>query len=364
MTETPTKPNTAQRRRSPVGVILKFIIPLVISVGLCWALFRNDNLADMVEIIRANCDFRWIGLMLFMSFMSCVFRALRWGIQLEGVGVKASFRSLLYSIFGTYAVNLVFPRLGEVWRSGFIAHREDAPFGTVVGTMLADRFADLLTGILFTFATLLIGHEAIEAFIKRYPDSYRQMAHIATSPWTWLVVVALVMAAVWFFKRRSSNGLVNKIKEFCRQLWSGFAAILKIKRKGLWLLWTALLWGCYFGQMVVAFQALPFTREIYASDGLTVVLVCFTLGTIAMGIPSNGGIGPYQIAVIFGLMLYCPVGLDEAAKKAFELDSKAFANLILTVNTCLTIVLGLWTFAAIALRAGSAKNVNGRAVNR
>lgn len=337
------------KRRRIVGVILKFIIPVVISIGLCWALFRNDNLADMIEIIQNHCDFKWIGFMLLVSFMSNVFRALRWGIQLEGVGIKASFTELVYSIFGTYAVNLVFPRLGEVWRSGFIAHRENAPFGTVVGTMLADRFADLITGMLFTLVTLILGHDAIQSFVMRYPDSYRRMATLATSPLTWITVAAVILLALWFFKRRSSNGMINKVKEFCHELWSGFAAILTIKRKGMWMLWTTLLWGCYFGQMVLAFQAFPFTREIFDNHGLIAVLVCFTLGTIAMGIPSNGGIGPYQIAIIFGLSLYAPAGLDEAAKKAFELDSKTFANLILTMSTCLTIILGLWTFVAIAL---------------
>ena len=42
-----------------------------------------------------------------------------------------------YSIFGTYAVNLVFPRLGEVWRTGYIAQRQKAPFTTVFGSMVA-----------------------------------------------------------------------------------------------------------------------------------------------------------------------------------------------------------------------------------
>jgi len=341
--------STRSGRRRLIGVILKYAIPVVISVGLCWLLFHEDNLADMLVVIRTKCQFQWIGLMLVVSFMSYVFRALRWGIQLEGVGVKAPFTERVYSIFGTYAVNLVFPRLGEVWRSGFIAHRESAPFGTVFGTMIADRFADLVTGMIFTLLTLLVGRHAIGAFVERYPDSYRNMAYVVTSPWTILAVAVAVLLALWLFKSRSSNGMMNKIRRFCQELWLGFAAILKIRRKKMWLVWTLLLWGCYFGQMVLAFQAFPFTRDIYAEYGLVSVLVCFTLGTIAMGIPSNGGIGPYQIALIFGLSLYCPSGLDEVARKAFELDSKAFANLILTMSTCLTILLGLWAFVAIAL---------------
>ncbi|MCM1449344.1 MAG: flippase-like domain-containing protein [Clostridiales bacterium] len=333
-----------------LGDILKFIIPLIISVGLCWILFRNDSLADMVEVVRSKCDFTWIGLMLLVSFFSFIFRALRWGLQLEGVGIKASKGDLVLSIFGTYAVNLVFPRLGEVWRSGYIAHREDAPFGTVMGTMIADRFADLLTAVLFLVVTLIVGHQAILAFVHQYPEGYRHLELIVTSPWTWVAVVMLVAVAVWFFTMKSQNRFVNMVRNFCAQMWNGFAAILTMKHKGQWLLWTLLLWSCYLGQMVLAFHAFPFTRSIFEADGFTPVLVCFTLGTIAMGIPSNGGIGPYQIALIFGLCLYEPASLDSAASKIFDLDSKAFANTVLGMSTCLTIFLGLVTFITIAMR--------------
>ena len=327
--------------RHIVSIVLKFIVPVVISVGLCWALFHNIKLSDMVDVVRNNCDFKWIVFMLLASFMSYIFRAMRWGLQLEGVGVKASFKELVYSIFGTYAVNLVFPRLGEVWRSGFIAHRERAPFGTVMGTMLADRFADLLTGLLFTLATLVLCHEPIMRFFRKYPDGYQKMEHTLLSPWTWLIVGVTVIACIVFFRWRSNNRLVIRIKSFCHELWSGFAAILKIPRKGMWLLWTVLLWGCSFGQMMLAFQAFPFTREIFAQYGTLAVLLCFTLGTIAMGLPTVNGFGPYQIAVMFGLSIYDP--------QLSTASSGAFANLVLIMSTCLTIAVGLWTFAAIAI---------------
>lgn len=333
-----------------LGEILKFIIPLIISVGLCWILFRNDSMPEMIQVVLTKCDFTWIGLMLLVDIFSFIFRALRWGIQLRGVGIKASRLDLVLSIFGTYAVNLVFPRLGEVWRSGYIAHRQDAPFGTVMGTMIADRFADFLTAIIFLLLTLTVGHQAIKAFLHQYPDGYRNLQHLITSPWTWLAIVVLIVGAVIFFRMKSQNRLVNMVRDFCSQMWSGFAAILTMEHKGWWMLWTLLLWSCYLGQMFLAFQAFPFTRTIFETDGFTPVLVCFTLGTIAMGIPSNGGIGPYQIALIFGLCLYQPSGIDLAAQRAFDLDSKAFANTVLGMSTCLTILLGLGTFITIALR--------------
>lgn len=342
----PTRNTTS----GPLGILFKFVVPAIISVGLCWVVFRNDSLAAMMEVINTKCDFTWIALMLLVSALSNVFRALRWGIQLDAVGIPCRFTDLLYSIFGTYAVNLVFPRLGEVWRTGFIAERRDANFGTVFGTMIADRFADLIVGITLTLVTLIVGHTAITSFVGHYPDGYRRMLDLITSPWLWsAIVLSVIIGAI--ILRHSHNRLAERARQFALELWKGFSSIITIRHKGLWMLWTVMLWGCYLFQMYLAFLAFPFTRDIIAAHGFTPILVCFTLGTIAMGIPSNGGIGPYQIAIIFGLMLYCPDAAGSTAAKAFELDSKAFANLILTSNTLLTIALGLWTFAAIALRS-------------
>ncbi len=109
--------------------------------------------------------------------------------------------------------------------------------------------------------------------------------------------------------------------------------------KGRWLLLTAGLWGCYFVQLYVAFYAFPFTREVLAQHGILAALVAFVLSSISMGVPSNGGIGPWQWAIIFALGIY---GLGQA-------QAAAFANLVLGTQTMLLILLGLFTFGCIAL---------------
>ena len=57
-----------------------------------------------------------------------------------------------------------------------------------------------------------------------------------------------------------------------------------------------------------------------------------------MGVPSNGGIGPWQWSVIFALGLY---GLAQG-------PATAFANLVMGCQTLLLILLGLFTFVCIA----------------
>lgn len=332
-----------------VGNILKFAIPFVVSVGLCYVLFRKIDFGAMMEIIRRDCDFRWIALSLVVGLFTFVFRAMRWGIQLRAAGVNPPLSALILSIFGTYAVNIVFPRLGEVWRSGYIANRQDAPFATVFGSMLADRLADMLTVVLITLFTFVVARGALTEFVASYPDTYNAILNLVTSPWVWAAIVVVAGAAVILLCRPSKNGMILRVKRIVRELWDGFAAIARMKGKGRWLLLTVLLWGSYYVELAIAFQAFPFTREIFSHYGLSAVLVCFVLTSISMGIPSNGGIGPYQIAMIFGLSLYAPAGLDGAASEQFLTSSTAFGNIVLGTQTLLMIVLGLFTFASIAI---------------
>ncbi|MDE6134519.1 MAG: flippase-like domain-containing protein [Muribaculaceae bacterium] len=327
------------KKTSLAGKILRYVVPLVISVGLCYVLFTGIDFQAMMDIIRNQCNFWWIALAMVIAVLSHVFRAFRWGIQLEALGIHAPVKALVYSIFGTYAVNLVFPRLGEVWRTGYVAQRQDAPFSTVFGSMVADRLADTVTVLLLTFVTFLLARPTIVSFLNENGDSYAAIARVLESPWLWAAAVAAV-ALLWLLLAvKTSNKAIRKFQEFMKGLWEGFAVIVRMPGKGRWLLLTVGVWGCYFLQMYAAFYAFPFTADVVEHYGALAALVTFVLSSIAMGVPSNGGIGPWQWAVMFALGIY---GIGRT-------ESSAFANLVLGCNTLLIIILGIFTFVAIAL---------------
>ena len=327
-----------------LGKTLQVVVPLVVSVGLCLAMFRDIDFAEMMQVVRTDCDFRWIGLMLVISIIPMVLRALRWGIQLRALGIKAPTFALVLSIFGTYAVNIVFPRLGEVWRTGYRAYRQKAPFSAVFGSMIGDRFADLLTVGLLTLLTFVVARGPIVDFVRTYPAAYEAMAAMLLSPWFWCGV-ALLIGAMWWLLARSHNAIALKIRKFLLGLWDGFAVLARMKHKGLWLLLTAGIWGCYFLQLLIAFRAFSLTAEMLNANGIVLPLVCFILTSISMGIPSNGGIGPYQTTMIFGLSLFAPATVSHTE---FLTIGAAFGNTIIASQTMLLIVLGLFTFGCIA----------------
>jgi len=320
--------------------ILQYGVPLIISIGLCYLLFTGIDFNEMIETIRNECSFEWIGLALFISLFSHVFRAMRWRIQLQALNINAPLFPLVLSIFGTYAVNLVFPRLGEVWRTSYIAQRQNAPFTSVFGSMVADRLADTVTVLILTLSTFLLASGAITQYLSQNTESYDKIIGLLTSPWLWAIVIASIVITWWIFTKKRDNKIIGKIIDFIKGLWVGFAAIAKMKGKGKWLLLTFAIWGCYFIQLFVAFFAFKETAAVVENHGIIAVLVCFVFSSIAMGVPSNGGIGPWQWAVIFGLSIY---GLPTDG------ISLAFANLVLGSQTLLLIILGIFTFIAVAL---------------
>lgn len=331
----------AEKKKTTVfGALMKYGLPLVVTVGLCWLMFRNIDFGEMMSIIRSQCDFRWIALALGLSVISHIIRAFRWNIQLKALGIYAPKHVLIYSIFGTYAVNLVFPRLGEVWRTGYVAQRQQAPFSTVFGSMVGDRLADTVTVALLLLLTFCLASNQLISYLSQNGDLYEKCISAVSSPWLWIGIAACACAAWWFLSRKvSKDSLIGRLQGFVKGLWQGFSVLATMKGKGLWLLLTVCLWGCYFLQFYVAMYAFPFTANALSSYGIICPLVAWVFSSIAMGVPSNGGIGPWQWAVIFGFGLY---GIDQT-------DSAAFANLVLGTQTLLLIILGIITFIGIML---------------
>lgn len=332
---------TASKR---VGILLKYVVPLVISIGLCWLLLRDMDLREMWHTVRTQCDFRWMWGNLALALCAQVARAARWQIQLRALGIKAGLWELSLSIFGTYSVNLVLPRLGEVWRCGFVARREKAPFTQVFGSMVADRLADTVCVGLLTLLTFTFAGSHLSSYLGQDPGKLESLTALVTSPVLWGVIAACTVAAVALFMRFPRHWLVVKIKNIWRGLWKGFAVLATMPGKGRWLLLTAAIWGSYIASMWFAFQSFPLTADVLGLYGLRALMVCFVLSSISMAVPSNGGIGPYQWALIFGLSFYSAgiPGLDYQY-------CAAFANMLMGTQTLFLIILGLFTFGWIAL---------------
>ncbi len=316
--------------------ILTYLIPLIIGIGLFYFLWANVDSKQLIDCMRYDVNYWWFVLIAFISIWSHVFRALRWRLQLRAIGVNAPLHALICSIFGTYAVNLIFPRLGEVWRCGYIAERQKASFTQVVGSMVADRVTDTLTVLVLTIFTFFIAQDAFYSFLNTYPQFKEKLWHTLTSPVTWVTLGVFGILIIWLFRSHSQNKFISKIHTMVVNLWQGFYAITKMKGKWSFMLYTILIWGCYFVQLYLAKFAFTFTHDLT----VVAILVLFVLSSFGMGIPTNGGLGSYHVAIIFGLSLY---GIGTFDTLNFDPQASAFAMLEWGLQTVMLIILGIYT---------------------
>lgn len=341
------------KRTSWLGYALKYVVPLVITVGLCWLLLHDVNVKEMMHIISTECNFWWIVAALAVSILSHVVRAARWQLQLNALDVRPGLWTLILSIFGTYAVNLVFPRLGELWRCTYVAQRQKAHFSSVFGSMLADRLADTLTVATLSLLTLILAYPQMTAYLKRPENTglYNSLMGTLQSPWLWMSLAAIIALLWWVLARKvpetaGKSRIINRINDYNRRLqvfagnlWEGFAVVGKMRGKGRFLLYTVGIWGCFFLEMFSSFFAFPFTEGVFVQYGIVAVLFTFVISSISMGVPANGGIGPYQWACMLALACY---GVPDNL-------GLVFGNLVLGMTTMMLILLGIFTFFCIML---------------
>lgn len=328
--------------RRIMGYLIKYALPLALTILLVWYMFRKIDMAEMMSILRHGVDYWWILLAMGISVLSHVARAARWRIQLDALDVKPPFMALCCSIFGTYALNLVFPRLGEVWRCAYISRRQNAPFTTVVGSMVADRLSDTIMVLCITVFTFIVAREGMTSFLTKYPVG-EDLVKAASSPMLWIAGV-LAITAVWLVMRFfGENKIIKKVKDMLLTLWQGFAAVAHMKGKWKFLALTFSIWGCYFFQLYVAFYAFSFTDDLCHTPGLAwgllPCLVAFVLSSIGMAVPSNGGLGPWNVAVMFGLAIY---GISDT-------QGTAFSILVWSAQTIMLVLLGIYTMIYISL---------------
>lgn len=328
--------------KKTISYLVKYGIPLVIGVGLMYFLYKNVDIDKMMATLKTDVNYWWFIPVAVVSILSHVFRAMRWRLQLRAIDVKPSFSAVLNSIFGTYAVNLAFPRLGEVWRCGYIANRQKASVTQVMGSMVADRLTDTLTVLLLTLVTFMLAQSDFSKFFDAYPQMKENFLKVASDGRIWMGTAIAIIAIGWLLVMKTENKIIKKIQLMARNLWEGFAAITRMEGKWWFLLLTILIWGCYFLQLYLACKAFTFT------SGLSVlaVLVMFVFSSIGMGVPTNGGLGAWHLGIIFGLSLY---GVGVFSINNPDPNASAFAMLVWGFQTLLLIVLGIYAFASMAI---------------
>lgn len=314
--------------KKTLSTILQLIIFLGLGIGLIMWRYNAMNETEKNAMFEAFKHVRWIyGLPIFViGFCSHFFRALRWKLLLQPLKIYPSTANTTFSVLIGYLANTLVPRLGEVAKCTVLAKYEDVPADKLVGTIIAERAFDTICLLIIVLITLGVQYDII------YPlahDLYIKIFTDTSGNFIWLrilialgIAVAGILALVLLYRKIKNS----KVGHIIKGLGEGLKAILLLKKKGMFLLYTILIWTGYTGAVVVGFYALPETEHIVPLAGLAVI----SFGSIGM-IATPGGIGAYPVIVAQVLILY---GLSEGIGLAYGWVSWA-------AQTAIILILGL-----------------------
>lgn len=317
-----------------VKKVLSATIPVAVSVVLVIWLFNKVNFRTVWHIVKYSCNYWWLLLMCGVLMTSRSVRGIRWGIQLRAAGVRKmpAFAEMV-SIWGAYALNLILTGVGEAWRCVYVSRRQKAPLSTVIGTDLGDRISDAMMIAVLITATFFLARPALDRFMVKYSFA-SHVLHILYSPWLWVGVVVLIGALILLLRSKSQNKILVKIRNQAKSLWSGFVILFKMKHQVAFWSYTLVIWIAYFLMTYLCFFAFPFTRGLITPElayGLLPGLVVFIFGSISIAIPATGGLGPWNIAVVFALSLY---DIDHS-------DAVTYSMVVWAFQTVTQILMGL-----------------------
>lgn len=326
---------TQAKKTSFLKNTLSIIIPLTLGILILWFLYRDTDFDTMLAIIK-DANYSILAFSLLFGLLGNTIRAFRWNILITPLGYKPKTSNLAFAIYGSYAVNFALPRAGEIWRCGVVAKDEKIPFVKLLGTIVVDRVLDTLTVLFISLIAFFLNMEFFISYIKQNEALFEKISNLLTSPLPYVAIVLFVALIVFIFKFFKNNSFIIKIKKFFLDIARDMKMIISMKQKGQLLLYTFGIWGSYFLYFYITFFAFDFTSDLGFASGLFV----FAISSISMAVPSNGGLGPWQASVFFGLVAFM-VTPEEA---------RAFATAVFTTQSVWIILCGLVGIFVLAIK--------------
>ncbi len=325
----------SKKEKISIKKILQIIIPLLIGVAILWLLYRNTNFEEMWETIK-DANFPILLFSLLFGLLGNVIRGFRWKLLIEPLGYNPKNSNLAYSVMGNYAVNFILPRAGELWRCGIIAKEEKIPFSRLFGTMILDRICDTITVALIVLLACVFN---VNFFLSYLQDNEALLQSIKDFFTAWQLYLTIILIILFFysiFKIFRNTKPIIKTKEFFKNTGSDLKKIWKMNKKKRFILYTVGIWGSYFLYFYITFFAFNFTKDL----GITAGLIAFAISSISMGLPTNGGIGAWHLAVTASLVLY---GVAKSSAEAFAFGVFALQSLFIILS-------GVYGMVALAIQ--------------
>ena len=316
--------------------ILNITGSLLLGGAILYWMYRGFDFGRMREVLLHEMSWTWMLLSFPFGVLAQAFRGWRWRQTLEPLDESSRTSVRVHSIFLSYAVSLLIPRVGEFARCGVLRQKDDVSFPKALGTVVTERAIDSLLVLLIAGLTFVTQFRVFMTFFEETGTSLDSILHrFTTAGW---VVTAICLLAIgvlgWYLLRRLA--IYNKVKDVFLGIWQGVMSLKNVKNIPLFVFYTLAIWGSYFLHYYLTF----FCFDATANLGMACALVTFIVGSIAVIVPTPNGAGPWHFAVKTMLILY---GVQET-------DALYFVLIVHSVQTLLVVLLGIYAWIALSFQ--------------
>lgn len=324
--------------------IIKYVLLLAVSVLLMRYALQGQDLSRVGQYVR-EANYSWLLVTMVLSALGYFSRAYRWKMQIDPTGHKPRYWDVYHAMMVGYLANMVLPRMGEVIRCSVLRRTSGVPVQVALGTVVTERVIDVLVLLGLLGATLLLDFNTFWTFVtdNLLAGRYDALARNRTPLLLALGIAVLLLLTLAYavfrnLERLRQNALFNKAVVFVKGLLAGVFSVLKMERKGTFLLHTLFTWLVYYLMDYLAFSAFPATYDLGMRAGLAVL----TFGAFGMAAPVAGGVGPFHIMVQSILLVY---GVSKEA-------GIAYALVVHGSQTLLVVLMGGVSFLLSMMKSG------------
>ena len=314
--------------------IVKVALSLFLGGAILYWMYRGFDFQQVKHVLLDEMDWTWMLLSFPFGILAQMFRGWRWRQTLEPIGEHPRNSVSINSIFLSYAVSLVIPRVGEFARCGVLNRWDKVSFPKALGTVVTERAIDSLLVLLITGLVFIGQIPVFLTFFNRTGTSMESILNQFTATGYLVTIICGIAVLILLHYLLQRLSFYDKVKATLSGIWQGVMSLKNVRNVPLFIFFTLAIWTSYFLHYYLTFFCFDATSNL----GLTCALVTFIVGSIAVIVPTPNGAGPWHFAVKTMLILY---GVNAP-------DALYFVLIVHTVQTLLVVLLGVYAWIALA----------------
>ncbi len=312
--------------------LLKLGILFGITGIIFWYLFKDIPWSEFVATLQ-EFDYKWVLFSMGLGFLSHLIRAYRWKLLLDTSGQNVWLWNSFFALMTGYLANSIVPRLGEVTRCGVVNRKESVNIPFAFGTVITERFIDLIMLIIVSVFTIAVQFNLLESYWQQFLT--KSETSITTYWWVLALLMALGILTLWLWKSKRLNHflIIQKIQALIDQGILGLRSVGKTKNPiGFWTS-TLAIWCLYFFMLYVITLGSESTKDLGVLAGFSILV----LGSFGMASPTPNGLGTFH-AFVAGVLVLYGIEYDKGIIIATILHTSQFITILVLGSISLLLV--------------------------